>query len=223
MIGEYPVGIRPIPYNEWLLKFVVSVQWRVLTIHTRLETPRLVSERIKYRFDEAMSVALHNWAEYLLGNSATSGQERHYVIFLHNVAASMDDVPERLNDRINTYLLRTVDSTLAFSGNNLLLYAKLGPIVLITALRPYELKSMKDAQVKKRGSIGIGQNLRNTDVNEFIWVTRPNDAMSKVNVSEKQIRKMNADFERKLANSKHLHQIHALESDFQLRERRRRT
>jgi hypothetical protein len=73
------------------------------------------------------------------------------------------------------YLLRSVDGTLARSSSNLLLYGKLGPIVLVSGLRPYELKGMKDAQVSRRGSIRIAQDLRNTEVKAFVFLTRPNE------------------------------------------------
>jgi hypothetical protein len=215
--------LRSIPYDDWLLKFVISVQWRVLTTSTKLEDAQLENERIRSRFADAMDAALCNWANYLLGYRDTSGDERHYIIFLQNLAAATSYFPERLNDNVNGYLLRTVDSTIAYSSKNLLLYTKIGPIVLITGLRPYELKGMKGAQIRKRGSVNTAQKLDNADVNEFVLFTRPNEAMSRLNISEKQYRKISADVERRILSSKHLHSVHALESDFLLRERGRRT
>jgi hypothetical protein len=121
------------------------------------------------------------------------------------------------------YLLRSVDGSLARSSSNLLLYGKLGPIVLVSGLRLYELKGMKDAQVRRRGSIRIAQDLRNTEVKAFVFLTRPNEVMSRLSISEKQSRKIAADYGRKVGSAEHLHSVYASESDLLLRERRRRT
>ena len=143
--------LRSIPYDEWLLKFVINIQWRLLASGAKRRDEQLRNERSRNRFDDAIDVALGDRAEYLLGKSETGGQERHCIIFLQIVTVAEGDFPERLNDKVIMYLLRSVDGTLARSSSNLLLYGKLGPIVLVSGLRPYELKGMKDAQVRRRG------------------------------------------------------------------------
>jgi hypothetical protein len=87
--------LRSIPYDEWLLKFVINIQWRLLASGAKRRDEQLRNERSRNRFDDAIDVALGDWAEYLLGKSETSGQERHYIIFLQNIAAAEGDFPER--------------------------------------------------------------------------------------------------------------------------------
>jgi len=97
----------------------------------------------------------------------------------------------------------------------------MGPIVLITGMKPYELKNMKDAQIRKRGAIITAQKLMNPFVNEFVFITRPNEAWSKYAISESQDRKITADLERKTKTAKNLNTLCTSYSDFLLQERKK--
>ncbi len=223
-LDERGVGqglIRCIPYDEWLLRFVVSLQWRALTTSSKLDEVQVANARIGNRFASAMDSALRDWADYLLGRRETSGEERHYIVFLQNLAAGSGYLPEGLSDNVNMYLLRSIDTTPVFNRNSLLLYTKLGPIAVITSLRPHRLKGMHDALIRKRDSISTAQKLANLRINDFIFVVRPHEAMERYELSETQNKKIASDLKRKAGDAKHLHSLYALESDFLLRESRK--
>jgi hypothetical protein len=97
----------------------------------------------------------------------------------------------------------------------------MGPIVCLTALKPYELKGMKEAQIRKRGRVSTDHNLMNEHVNQFIFVTRANEMMDKHTISKNQNEKIEVDVQRKVDSSKHLHSLYTVYSDYLLQERRK--
>lgn len=207
--------IEVIEYDNWLLKFVIGLQWRALITHPVLSK----EDSSTAKFNEIIDTALSNWSDFLLEKRANSGDERHYIIFLQNLAPGVGNLPQNISEWVNTYLLRSVDTTLALSAKNLFLFTKLGPIVIISGLIPQKIKRMNDALIRYKGRLRTAQNLGNSFINDFIFITRPNEAVSKYIVSEVQDQKIAEDIERKVKSSKNLHSLKAAYSDKIIRAR----
>lgn len=213
-------SVKKIEHEEWLLRFVIGLQWKALMTSEDLTTLKIDAETQKI-FGQAIKTVSEGWRKYILGERMNSGESRHYVIFLQNLIAGKGLLPKDISDHVNAYLLRSVDATLAYSKKNMLLFSKMGPVALVSGIKPLVLKGMSDAQVRKKGELKTAQKLRNSQVNEFIFITRPNEAMSKCKLSAKQKRKINQDTMRKVKNAKSLNSIYTTYSDFLLRNKKK--
>jgi hypothetical protein len=207
--------ITTIDYDDWLLKFIISVQWRSLITDRSDDYDSTV--KVYEQFGTKISEYIKIWCDYLQGLRSDSGESRHYVIFLQNLASGSGTLPEGLNKRINTYLCRAIDTTLAFSKSNLFLYTKMGPIVLLSALIPEELDKMKKYKVRMKGKLYTAQQLINQRVNQFIFIDRPNEVMGLVdNISKKQQSKINDDTQLGIKDMKGTNSVLIGYSDFMM-------
>ena len=184
-------NIKEIQYDEWLLKFIASLQWRALV---KTEWKKInIDSRVKEKFYKKTSELEKNLKDYLLDNRKDTGVTRHYVIFLQNLAAGKGTLPENISSKVNTYLCRSVDSTIAHSNSGLFLYTKTGPIAVVSAILPESLSNMNDAHIHLRGKLKTAQGLSNSNVNRFIFIDRPNSSMKLYKVSEEQQKKIDKD------------------------------
>ena len=99
----------------------------------------------------------------------------------------------------------------------------MGPVVIISSIKPFRLSGMNDSLLGLRGDLKTAQHLVNSNVNQFLFVTRPNEAFYGCEVSEKQRRKIDFDVRRKLSNSKNIQQIFLTKSDQIIKERKQKT
>lgn len=175
--------VKEIRYEEWLLKFAISLQWRALW-DSKYEDLN-IDEKAKSLFKKVTDKALLDWKNYLLGKASNSGDSRHYILFMQNLASGDGFLPD-LSPKVNTYLCRAIDSTFAFSNSHLFLYTKLGPIIFISGLVPNQFKGMNNALIHLGGCLSTAQSLANPEVNQFIFITRPKEAISAFHISEKQ-------------------------------------
>jgi hypothetical protein len=198
-------NIRAFQYDEWLLRFALSLQWR--TILTR---PNAV-------YGETSFVVIEEtWRQFLLGQRRDSGVWETHMIFLSSLAGAVIPAGLKLGCRVNSYLLGTVDATTISSQDNQKagIYSKIGPIAFFTPLRPLVLKGNSDSKLHMRGTIKVGQKLRNEWLGQFIFVTRPNEVYR--TVSEKQQIRMAKDFLANPERTRETMSFHALEVDFKL-------
>lgn len=114
------------------------------------------------------------------------------MLFLQNLSAGYGYLPDNISDKINHYILRSVDATVAFSKNKIALFSKLGPIAFFTTIKPSFMNDVKDIKVRMNGKIKIAQYLKNEDINKFIFITRPNAISDMYNISENQLSKIDA-------------------------------
>lgn len=173
--------IKLIEYREWLLKFIISLQFR----HLLTQEPA-VKDKIGESKYKLLKVTEEIFREYLMFQREDTGVNRSYIIFLQNLSFGQGYFPQELNEKINFYLLRAVDGTIASSSTKLGLYIKIGPIAVFTSIIPYQVKGMNSLIVKKKGNLSTVQQLRNSALNRFIFIDRPNDTMKLINISPKQ-------------------------------------
>lgn len=167
-------------YEKWLLYFAISVQWRHI----------ITSELKEENFPKGMYEIWNNyktiWGEFLNCKRKDTGNCETHLIFLFNLFSSSGYLPENINDRINFYLMRVIDGTTVINEKKLVIYSKLGPIVIFTSILPNRLKKMSHTRIAMKGYISTRQELANTSLTQFIFVDRPNDVLSKINFSQKQ-------------------------------------
>jgi len=95
----------------------------------------------------------------------------------------------------------------------------MGPIVVISAIKPGKLKDMPDSLLKLKGELKTAQRLSNRPVNQFLFIDRPNDSFKLYEVSEKQQEKIDKDIKSKAASAKSLQQVLLAKSDQIIKER----
>ncbi|MBA4390714.1 MAG: hypothetical protein C0399_07235 [Syntrophus sp. (in: bacteria)] len=186
--GEGTGAIPEFIYKEWLLRFIISVHWRVLVSEGTTNIP--------IQYWPTLKIFEETWRHFLLRLRPDTGICETHIVFLSSVAAAKGGGLLHLGENVNYYILRTVDKTLVISDTKrkyLAVYSKLGPIAFFTAIMPSSLKGTADSKVRMRGSIKIAQKLNNSGLNRFILVTRPNEVKGIYEISERQNEKILKD------------------------------
>ena len=138
-------------YQEWLLKFAVSLSWRNLLHIKELYGLNIVPEAHR----NELECALHTWSEFLLGRKPHVGKYEQHLLPVDAVANhTIKDMPTN----INRYLLRSVDIAVACSDRQSWVYVKLPYIILIGFIHAYRPGIWEGTKVHvKQGTLGRSQ------------------------------------------------------------------
>ena len=194
--------IKEFKYDKWLLRFAISLQWRVVaTRNDREDDPVLES------FEKM-------WQQFLIGARPDTGTCETHLIFLRSLATATKSPELELGEKVNMYILRSVDATTVSSRSGRCgVYSKLGPMAFFTSLKPRKLKGNSDSRVHMRGRIRTGQKLSHTGLNNFIFITRPNDVFSRESISDKQNTKISEEIVKNPVHTMKSLSFHAYEAD----------
>jgi len=135
-------------YDEWLLRFVVSLNWRVaVTSQDVRKAPVCVQKTVEQ--------AVASWSDYLLGHSHGPGIGKHYILFLKRTASPSDQV-----DTVQAawYSLRGIDYTVTWNSSSVIIYSKLPGIAIVSYLLPKTVKGWgSGTRIYRRGTIKTPQ------------------------------------------------------------------
>lgn len=201
--------IKEFNYGEWLLKFALSLQWRVL------------AARLYRVEDEAALVDIEKtWRQFLLDQCNDSGATETHMLFLSSLADAVIPDGLKLGQRVNMYLLHSVDATTVASdsGRYLGVYSKIGPIAFYTPVKPPALEGNPESKLHMRGRIRVAQELKNMRLKQFILETRPNEVHREI--SERQLKKMTQDTLSNPERALNSMSFHLLNTDFELERRK---
>lgn len=192
--------LKTIAYEEWLLKFILSLQWRQLVEY---------GNDLRGNPSEKVVAALKNvqevWRQYLCGERDDSGDSRSYVFFLQNLAAGYGDLPAEVPDNINRYIFLSVDGTTIVGKKYLGMYSKIGPLVFWTSISPNHLADLAPCRVHLKGEMATAQQMLNAKVNHFIFASRPQflfDRIVRTSAEQEKISKKLMKDPDKAANSR---------------------
>lgn len=116
-------GKQDIRYEEWLLRFCVSVSWRVL-MHCKGSNPTNVYTQ---KQEELISEAEVAWRAFLIGARPHPGTfEQHLVIWDMMESTNVPDMPPN----INRFLLGAITMDIVGGDNSLMTFAKMGRFML---------------------------------------------------------------------------------------------
>ena len=105
-------------YQEWLLKFAVSLSWRALLYFREIGELKHFPETLQ----QEANLALYTWSEFLLNRQPHPGKyEQHLLPLDEIVDYSVQDMPSN----INRYLLRSVAIDAVCSDKDAYVYVKL--------------------------------------------------------------------------------------------------
>lgn len=130
-------------YDENLLKFAISVQFRVLLT-------RNAKEPLSSKHEDEIKKIIEQWREYMLSKTESTGNHRSYLFFLTSIfALSVDESYDP--SRLNWFIHRTFFKDIIFKGLRLGILTKLGPIIIYTSLIPDKTKGMGLQMIHKKG------------------------------------------------------------------------
>lgn len=135
-------------YEEWLTKFIISLNWRLL-----INWPK-EDEVLSKRIQEKLSIAEYRFRKYLLNQRKKYGHYQNNLIFVDYIESANFDVPTGLT----RYLGRTIDAIIAYGKKELWMYIKLGKIISITIIYGQKLLDWKDSRIEPlKGTISTKQ------------------------------------------------------------------
>lgn len=116
-------GVAKVAYSDWLLKFAVSVSWRVL----RFARGRNPDTRYTDEQNHLMDEAAKRWNAFLIGVTPHPGPfEQHMMI----VDVIEDTTIPNLPQNINRFLTGAVTLDIVGSQRSLMTFAKMGRFII---------------------------------------------------------------------------------------------
>jgi hypothetical protein len=128
-------------YGEWLLKFAVSLAWRVLTVDAR-DVAELTP-----KWTAKIGATLEAWRKYLLGLQNSPHTIHHLFVF----PGLPDEVPDDSHPKSLHYYLRAVDATVLDGRNNLGVYCKLLRSIFYSPIVPAKPSGWSGTQIYAGG------------------------------------------------------------------------
>lgn len=113
-----------VPYEDWLLKFCVSVSWRILTFAMRKAATAPHPSLSEH--EEQIHLALGLWGGFLLGHESGVGDFDQHLLLLPQVTQAGSAWPPRLN----RFFSRHIGMDVPTDETNALTYAKLPGFML---------------------------------------------------------------------------------------------
>ncbi len=136
-----------IVYGDWMLRFCVSVSWRVLKLH-REEAPLTGydPEAIE-RIDKALNV----WKDFLLRRRPHPATFQQHLLPLGPIESASE--PGNLATNINRYVMRTTDMDLVRSPKTNFVYSKLGRFIILGFIREDHLNRWQGTKINVKTGV----------------------------------------------------------------------
>jgi hypothetical protein len=149
-------------YDDWLLKFAVSLSWRVC------EWQRDSMKALTPHLLPTIYGATTQWLRFLLGEANNPGPYEHHIFFLDRATRICAPQVPALTD---WYLARFIDFTAAYTdAGNLYVYSKLARIILCAFIRPPFAEGWKGTKIEQTGTISnSNQTLDDSRLLPFIF------------------------------------------------------
>lgn len=134
-------------YDEWLLRFCVSVSWRALKYIVHIEKLKNFGETTI----ENVNFYIDKWRKYLHGDQTYSAYElNHHLYFTEELSEAHEDG----HVFINRYLQRAIEIDLISSDEEEFVYVKFPYFILIGFFGEQgKEKNWKGAEVHKKGEL----------------------------------------------------------------------
>lgn len=153
-------GCKSFTYDEWLLKVIISIQWRLIV--DRKHTISGMSDELLNEFDIAQEV----FRRYLNDEVDDCGEYSHHLFFLDTIESMNVEI---FGDSPNMYFLRSIDATIASNGHStLFIYTKLPGLIINSHITPNNMEGWNDTLIFKNGTITIPQSCEVEGYGDFL-------------------------------------------------------
>jgi hypothetical protein len=198
-------------YQDWLLRFAISVQWRILI------TSQIIIDKLATKQSKILKSFISIWRDFLYNKRQDSGKCETHLIFLQNLSTGSGFLPDNINEQVNLYILRHIDGAITTGKNNLGVFVKFGPMCIFTSIIPPKLKNLSNSRIHLKGLMPTIQVLDNPDFNQFLFVDRPNEVLSRMKYSDRQKQIIHETYLKKPQRIEQSLTMRALEADLILR------
>jgi hypothetical protein len=181
-----------VEYQEWLLKFAVSLSWRVLLYGSEAGELQHFPEALQQEAERA----LYRWSEFLLGRQPHPGKYEQHILPLDVL---VDHTVLDMPPNINRYILRSVEIDVACSDREAFVYVKLPYILLIGFISIRHPKEWEGTKVHVRQGL-LGRSQYSLPKYLLEYMTERAQRMREIqeSISDKQQKKIVKSFEKNM-------------------------
>jgi len=197
-------------YSDWLLKFCVSVSWRVLTLYLQESELENFSEDLKTQAKYTRQV----WKEFLLGERQHPDIHEQHLLPLDAIDShTHKDMP--IN--INRYILRSVDTDAVAGERTAFIYSKLERFVIVGFIEMPSPRHWDGTKVHvKHGSVGPSNYTLPQEFGDYFFGQARKAIEIQKNISEKQNNIIAKTFKKNIDKLSDTETMRALSEDMRL-------
>lgn len=196
-------------YGPWLLKFSVSISWRILTYFKDGLDLNHFSEDLLRSVDNALNV----WQEFLLDKRPHPDRCEQHMLPFRGFLADRSD-PE-LPSNSNRYVSRSVDIDAACSKTQAYVYAKMCRILLVGFIEMKHRERWRDTKIHVKNGSPEKQHYRiPTDIRNFMYYKARRLQKIVRTMSGRQWDKVGQDYRRNLDKFPDSEMFNAITQDF---------
>ncbi len=156
---HYGTAPAIIPYEDWALRFAVSVSWRVLVTSQRLGLGHVPASQMA-----AIEKAEEAWRAFLLGHEPHPGPHEQHMLIVTMIDES---TMGKQSGHLNTYLYRAGQVDLLANEHVAYTYAKMGRIHIVGFIDERHRKKWKGTKISlRRGRFDLSGRY---GVPEWLW------------------------------------------------------
>lgn len=198
-------------YENWLIKFSVSISWRVLTFF------KIKNYLSHFNPDLLISVdnALNAWKDFLVEKTVQISEfEQHMLSF---PAITNNQNLSNLPTNINQYIKRSIDMDVVCSVNEAYTFAKLGRIFIFGFIKKDSSKVWHDTKINYDKGTLLNKHYKIPgDHANFIFYKAKRMLMVQNKMSEKQWSRIDEDYKNKSESFKESKMFEAINLDEEL-------
>lgn len=155
-------------YDERLLKFLVSMNWRTLIVS--------YDDHLIYYpfFRKILDETEEDWRSFLLNEITELEGYEHHIMLLDYIDESTEKIPG-----YQWYTLRACDSTLVGNHETVLSYSKFPWMFLVSSIYPKKLSGWNGTRIENSGTLKKPQEIDDTLFQDF-FVNRAKMALDEI-------------------------------------------
>lgn len=203
-------GGRRLRYGEWMLRFCVSLSWRVLLLFQEESGLANLTENQR----DAVRIALSTWSDFMQGRQPHPGQfEQHFIPLDAVTGFSGKGMPSN----IDRYALRVVDIDIAAAKHGAFVYCKIGKFIVIGFVDMDYPKQWVGTKIHVRdGFVGEGDFTLPQPFGDFLFARSNRSSEREDAISEKQQEKIVASMQGNMERTAKSGSFAALDADVRL-------
>lgn len=175
--------LRVVKYDDWLLKFAVSVCWRIL--EDGMRENRL--GHFRGRWSAQLPSCRETWKQFLLGTGPDVCEHHVHMLRWDGIVGGQGPA---LPTNINRYLRRAVEMDVVCSDDEAFLYAKLGPIMLFGMIAYPGSKQWRGTRIYLEGKLKPSDFLAPAQYRDYIFRRARRMAVLESQLSPQQLQKI---------------------------------
>jgi len=176
-----------VDYNHKLLKFAVSLSWRMLAISSQEYPWKVPAHKL------AAEKAEKQWREFLLHDTDLNGYE-HHLLMLRFMAGAPKIKGTDID--VNWYFFQSIDGTIVQNIQEAFVYMKLPGFVFISPIEPKPFIHMSGTLIGKEGKFEFYKQKPNQEIFKFL-IDRSKEALSPLRtLSKRQKDKIEAEYDK---------------------------